>query len=220
MKRGSIRIKSRYVYKICIVGAANVGKTSTVNRWAHGWFRHDYKSTVGVQHFSRTLMLGKGKKKATIKLILWDMAGQEIFKELRKSFYDGATGIVLMCDITRKRTFNQLPKWFKEATKNIGEKVPVVVVANKVDKKPHRVEEKDISKYAKSLKAPYIITSALSGSNITDLFELIGKMIHEEIQGIVPKGHDWSKESRKMSAPKKTTKSTRKKKPKKSTKAG
>jgi small GTP-binding protein len=166
-------------------------------------------------------VLGKGKKKATIKLILWDMAGQDIFKELRKSFYDGATGLVLMCDITRKRTFTQLPKWFREATKNIGEKVPVVVVANKVDKKPHRVEERDISKYAKSLKAPYIITSALSGSNITDLFKLIGKMIHEEVQGIVPKGHDWSKESRKISSSKKTPNSTSKKKPrKKSTKAG
>lgn len=148
------------------------------------------------------------------------MAGQDIFKELRKSFYDGATGLVLMCDITRKRTFNQLPKWHKEATENIREKVPVVVVANKVDKKPHRVDEKDISEYAKSLKAPYIITSALSGSNITDLFELTGKMIHEEIQGIVPRGHDWSKESRKMSPPKKASKSSSKKKPKKkSTKA-
>ncbi|MHA2302855.1 MAG: Rab family GTPase [Candidatus Thorarchaeota archaeon] len=214
-KRGSIRIKSRYVYKICIVGAASVGKTSTVNRWAHGWFRHDYKSTVGVQHFSRNLVLGKGKKKATIKLILWDMAGQDIFKELRKSFYDGASGIVLMCDITRKRTFNQLPKWYSEATKNIGEKVPAVVVANKVDKKPHRVEELEVSNYAKSLKAPYIITSALSGSNITDLFKLIGRMVHEEIQEIVPKGHDWSKESGKMISPKKTSKSKSKKKPKK-----
>jgi GTPase SAR1 family protein len=178
-------------------------------------------------------VLGKGKKEDTIKLILWDMAGQDIFKELRKSFYDGATGLVLMCDITRKRTFNQLPKWYSEATKNIGEKVPVVVVANKVDKKPHRVvvankvdkkphrvREKDISEYAKGLKAPYIITSALSGSNITDLFELIGKMVHKEIQGIAPRGHDWSKESRKMSPPKKASKSSGKKKPKKkSTKA-
>ena len=196
-------IRSKYVYKICIIGAESVGKTSTVNRWAHGWFRHDYKSTVGVQHSSRTLTLGKGKKKETIKLILWDMAGQDVFKELRKSFYDGATGLVLMCDITRKQTFNQMPKWHKEAKQNIGENVPVVVVANKVDKQPHRVEEKDISKYAKKLKAPYIITSALDGSNITDLFEIMGRMVHEEIQGLVPKGHDWSKESvKKISAKK------------------
>jgi small GTP-binding protein len=166
------------------------------------------------------MVFGKGKKISTIKLILWDMAGQDIFKELRKSFYDGATGLVLMCDITRKRTFNQLPKWVSEATKNIGEKVPVVVVANKADKKPHRVEEKDIIEYAKSLKAPYIISSALTGSNITDLFELVGRMVHEEVQGLVPKGHDWSKESRMVSIPKKTSKSSSKKEPKnKSTKA-
>jgi small GTP-binding protein len=197
-------IKSKYVYKICIIGAESVGKTSTVNRWAHGWFRYDYKSTVGVQHSSRTLTLGKGKNKATIKLILWDMAGQEVFKELRKSFYDGATGLVLMCDITRKRTFNQLPKWLNEADENIGERVPVVVVGNKVDKKPHRVEEEDISKYAKRIKAPYVLTSALDGSNITDLFAIAGKMVHEEAQGIVPKRHDWSKESLKKTSAKKS----------------
>jgi small GTP-binding protein len=197
-------LRSKYVYKICIIGAEGVGKTSTVNRWAHGWFRHDYKSTVGVQHSSRTLELGKGRKKETIKLILWDMAGQDSFKELRRSFYDGATGLVLMCDITRKRTFNQMAKWYKEATENIGEKVPVVLVANKVDKKPHRVQEKDISKYAKSLKSPHIITSALDGSNITDLFELIGKLVHEEIQG----SEKSMKSTRKKTSKKKASKRT------------
>lgn len=202
-------IRSKYVYKICIIGAESVGKTSTVNRWAHGWFRHDYKSTVGVQHSSRTLALGKGKNKATIKLILWDMAGQEVFKELRKSFYDGATGLVLMCDITQKRTFNQLPKWLNEADENIGGRVPVVVVANKVDKKPHRVKEEDISKYAKRIKGPYVLTSALDGSNITDLFEIAGRMVHEEAQGIVPKMHDWSKEFVKKTAAKKSKSSKR-----------
>ena len=211
-------VRSKYVYKICIIGPESVGKTSTVNRWAHGWFRHDYKSTVGVQHSSRDLTLGKGKKKAPIKLILWDMAGQDVFKELRKSFYDGATGLVLMCDITRKRTFNQLPKWLKEAEENIGERVPVVVVANKVDKKPHRVEEKDINNFAKSLRAPYVMTSALDGSNITDLFDIVGKMVHEESQNIVRKGHDWWKELKGTASPKKPSKPSRKRTKKKSSK--
>lgn len=152
--------------------------------------------------------MSQGKNKATIKLIIWDMAGQDVFKELRKSFYDGASGLVLMCDITRKRTFNQLPKWLSEATENIGVKVPVVVVANKGDKKPHRVEEKDISKFAKSLKAPHIITSALTGSNVTDLFELIGGMAHKKVQGLVPKDHDWSMLTKNPMAAKKSSKSS------------
>ena len=208
MNKGVTGIGSNYVYKICIAGAESVGKTSTVNRWAHGWFRHDYKSTVGVQHYSRTIEMGQGENKATIKLIIWDMAGQEVFKELRKSFYDGASGLVLMCDITRKRTFNQLPRWLSEATENIGGEVPVVVVANKGDKKPHRVEEKDISKFAESLKAPHIITSALTGSNVTDLFELIGGMTHKEVQGLVPKGHDWSNMAKNPKPARKTSKSS------------
>ncbi|MFQ5832023.1 MAG: Rab family GTPase [Candidatus Thorarchaeota archaeon] len=198
-----------------VVGDAEVGKTSTVNRWAHGWFRHDYKLTVGVQHYSRTIELGKGEDKTSIKLIIWDMAGQDVFKELRASFYDGATGTVLMFDITRKRTFNHMQRWIEEAWENIGERVPVVVVANKADLKPHRVPKKDIAKYAKSLQAPYLVTSALTGSNVTDLFELVAKIVHQETQGIVPKGHDWSKRPRKRTTKKKpTAKKTSKKEPK------
>ncbi|MHA2378790.1 MAG: Rab family GTPase [Candidatus Thorarchaeota archaeon] len=200
--------ESSFVYKIIIIGDANVGKTSTVNRWAHGWFRHDYKQTVGVQHYSRTVELGKGKSKTIIKMVIWDMAGQDIFKELRMHFYDGATGVVLMFDITRKRTFNHMQRWIDEAWESIGKRVPVVVVANKADLKRRRVTEKDITKYAKSLKAPHIITSALTGSNVTDLFELVSSIVHQETQGLVPKGHDWSKPTQKKSrkkAPKKKT---------------
>jgi small GTP-binding protein len=140
--------------------------------------------------------IGKGKKKEKIKLIIWDMAGQDVFKELRKSFYDGATGLVLMFDITRKRTFNQLPKWYREASEIIGEQVPVVVVANKSDKKPYRVNENGVTKYAKSIGAPCIITSALTGSNVTDLFELLGKTVHAEIQDLRKKKQPGSKKSK------------------------
>lgn len=142
-------------------------------------------------------------------MVIWDMAGQDIFKELRMHFYDGATGVVLMFDITRKRTFNHLPRWIDEAWESIGERVPVVVVANKGDLKRRRVTEKDIAQYAKSLKAPHIVTSALTGSNVTDLFELVASMVHQETQGIVPRGHDWSipdKKTRKRAIQKKTSK--------------
>ncbi|MFX1602634.1 MAG: Rab family GTPase [Promethearchaeota archaeon] len=200
-----------YVYKIIIIGDANVGKTSTVNRWAHGWFKHDYKQTVGVQHYSRTVELGKGGVKTTVKMVIWDMAGQDIFKELRMHFYDGATGVVLMFDITRKGTFNHLPRWIDEAWESIGERVPVVVVANKGDLKRRRVTQKDIAQYAKSLKAPHIVTSALTGSNVTDLFQLVASMVHQETQGIVPRGHDWSK-PKKKTGKKATKKKTIKKK--------
>jgi Fe2+ transport system protein B len=84
----------------------------------------------------------------------------------------------------------------------------VVVVANKGDLKRRRVTEKDIAQYAKSLKAPHIVTSALTGSNVTDLFELVASMVHQETQGLVPRGHDWSKpkkKRRKKATKKKTT---------------
>ncbi len=211
---GAFKIRgSSFVYKIIIIGDANVGKTSTVNRWAHGWFKHDYKQTVGVQHYSRTVELVEERDKKTVKMVIWDMAGQDIFKELRMHFYDGATGVVLMFDITRKRTFNHLPRWIDEAWESIGERVSVVVVANKGDLKRRRVTEKEIAQYAKSLKAPHLVTSALTGSNVTDLFELVASMVHQETQGLVPRGHDWSKPEKKMRKKATKKRSTKKKTP-------
>ncbi|TXT55847.1 MAG: hypothetical protein BAJATHORv1_30230 [Candidatus Thorarchaeota archaeon] len=179
-----------YVYKVCVIGNASVGKTSTIIRWAKGWFRQDYLLTVGVQHYAKIFDIDHQGESVSIKLILWDFAGQDMFKEVRAKFYDGAKGLVLMCDITRKETFHALPKWLQEASENIGQEVPLVLVSNKADLPDKEVSVTEIKRYAKSLDAPCVISSAKTGSNVQDVFRLIGKRVHERRMNHTTSRHD------------------------------
>ena len=181
-----------FVYKICVIGDAEVGKSSTVIRWSKGWFHHDYQLTVGVQHYARNIEIGDPFEPIKIKLVIWDMAGQQWFKKIRENFYDGAKGIVLMYDISRRKTYDALPEWHKEALENIGHRVPLIIVGNKSDLRPYYIKRKEVEEYSKGLGAPYIITSAKTGSRVADLFQIIGEIVHEESKAKVPGGMDWS----------------------------
>jgi small GTP-binding protein len=168
-----------YIYKVCITGDAAVGKTSTVIRWSRGWFRADYQLTVGVQHYSRTVEVGNPEDPTLIKLLVWDLGGQDSFKTIRANYYSGAMGIVFMFDLSRKETFDALPKWIKEAEENVGKKVPFIIAGNKADLES-KVAKKTIKEFAKSMNAEYIPTSAKTGARVSDLFNVIGTLVHEE----------------------------------------
>ena len=168
-----------YIYKICITGDPAVGKTSTVIRWSKGWFRQDYQLTVGVQHYSRTVEVGDPANPTLIKLLVWDLGGQDTFEMIRGNYYKGALGIVFMFDLSRKDTFDALLKWIKEAEDNMGEKVPYIVAGNKADLKS-KVSKKAIEDFVKGLGAEYVPTSAKTGAHVSDLFNVIGTLVHEE----------------------------------------
>ncbi len=182
--------KPAYVYKICVAGESAVGKTSTIIRWCEGFFRQEYQSTVGVHHYSRIVEVG-GSSPTVVKMMIWDLAGQDIFKPLRASFYDGAKGIVMMFDVTRQETFGSIPKWIKEALGYIGRDVPYVIVGNKADLVPDESKFFGASEYAKSLGVPFILTSAKAGTNIEDLFQQIGNLVHDRAQAEIKSDTKW-----------------------------
>lgn len=182
--------KPAYVYKICIAGESAVGKTSTIIRWCEGFFRQEYQSTMGVQHYSRIVEVGDTAP-TVVKMMIWDLAGQDIFKHLRASFYDGAKGIVMMFDVTRQETFGSIPKWIKEAIGHIGGSVPYVIVGNKVDLVPDETEFFGASDYAESLGVPLILTSAKTGDNVDDLFQQIGNLVHKSAQADLQTDKKW-----------------------------
>ncbi len=165
-----------YVYKICVVGDQAVGKTSTIIRWIQGYFREDYISTMGVQHYSTSMQIDEDTK---LKLIVWDLAGQDTFKQLRQTFYGGAAGLVVMFDVTRHESFESIPNWVQEATKHVGKRIPFIIVGNKSDLVPEDSNYFGVERYAESMNVPYLITSAKTGDNIRNLFHLIGETVHK-----------------------------------------
>ncbi len=172
-------LDTAFVYKMVIVGNAGVGKTSTVHKWSTGAFKEQYQVTVGVQHFTKSVEMDIETGKATAKLILWDMGGQDTFKMIRPIFYKSAKAVVLVFDMSNRQSFEALKTWIDEADSSIGKRVPMVVCGNKCDL-PHAVSEEEARAFASDLGAPFIMTSAKDGTNISDIFKVTAEQVYNE----------------------------------------
>eukprot|EP01051_Picozoa_sp_SAG22_P010621 SAG22_NODE_964_length_6277_cov_12.416316_5_plen_365_part_00 len=122
------------VYKIMVVGNAACGKTSIINRYVNDVFAENYKSTVGAD-FSRKII--QWDDHTTIRLQLWDIAGQDRFAAVTRAFYRNAVGAVVVCDVTRTTTLDAVKQWKAEIDSKVtfkgGAPIPAVLLVNKID---------------------------------------------------------------------------------------
>ncbi|MBD3406924.1 MAG: GTP-binding protein [Candidatus Lokiarchaeota archaeon] len=180
--------EAAFIYKICVIGNGGVGKTSAVKRYSQDVFSEDYQVTVGVQHSSQTIEIDGEDGPMKVKTIVWDLGGQDKFKFVRPMFYRAARGLVLMFDITDKKSFEDLPKWIKEAESNIGQSVPIILVANKIDLDNHAIEIHEIERYADFIGAQYILASVKTGENVDNVFKKIGEALYNNREPNVQNG--------------------------------
>jgi small GTP-binding protein len=171
-------LEPSYIIKICLLGEANVGKTSLVYRFIENKFRENYKSTLGVNLLKKDINI---PNYGDVSAQIWDLGGQESFKSLRKLYLEGANGSLLVYDMTDKKSFEKLGEWtqsFREARGN----APIMLIGNKSDlKKQNKINEDDSSKYAKKNNMHLIITSAKTGKNVEEAFLELTKQILEHI---------------------------------------
>ena len=116
-------------YKVVLIGPPAVGKTSLLYRFFKGTFKEDYTLTIGVQVLTKDITF----KNATVKLTCWDIGGQQRFVGMRKNFYLGCHGALLVYDLMREETFDELENWLNEMNEVLGYRVPFVVIGNKSD---------------------------------------------------------------------------------------
>ena len=167
------------IYKVCVIGSGGVGKSSAVKRYSEGIFSEDYQVTVGVNHSTQTVSIDGQDGPTDVKMIVWDLGGQDKFKFVRPMFYRAARGIVLMFDITNRASFEVLPKWIREAEDNVGTKVPFVVAANKTDLPNYAVSFEEIQVFADSIGANVIFTSVKTDTNVSNMFKQLGTAVYE-----------------------------------------
>eukprot|EP00466_Bigelowiella_natans_P000209 jgi/Bigna1/66153/fgenesh1_pg.1_\ len=166
------------------------GKTSVINRFVHGRWSHEYRSTIGCDYHSREVRRGDSK----IRLQLWDIAGQDRFIKLTRAYYPNATGIVVVCDVSRPATLRAVEQWKKELDESLlGEarrnnwKVPVILIANKVDLlktgTTSFLRGAEIQKMSQSMGFDsWYIGSAKEDTNISEAIDyLIDKMLEEQV---------------------------------------
>jgi len=163
-----------YICKICLLGEANVGKTSLVYRYIENKFRENYKSTLGVNLLKKDLNIeGYGGVTATI----WDLGGQESFRSLRKLYLEGADGALIIFDWSQKESFEKLESWITDFRLDRTQE-PIILIGNKDDLKgKEKVSKKEALALAKRYELEFLSTSAKTGSNVEEAFSDITKTI-------------------------------------------
>ncbi|MHA2062698.1 MAG: Rab family GTPase [Candidatus Sifarchaeia archaeon] len=158
--------KTRYVFKIVILGDPAVGKTSLTRRYVDNMFSKDYLMTIGTNIQTKKVHIHDN----AITLNIWDLAGQPLFKNLHPAYCKGANGAVLVLDLTRQNTLNNLHGWAQALWDFVG-KVPLVFVGNKADLKSIReVSKEQLLDFAHFSDAKYFETSAKTGEGVMEAF--------------------------------------------------
>ena len=152
--------------KIVVLGEARVGKTSLTLRFVKNQFDKEQDSTIDASFLSKKVSVGE----KSVNLNIWDTAGQEKYHALAKNYYQGASGAVLVYDVTDLDSFAKAKTWYSELRKYIGPDAPIVIAGNKSDKIDKLVKEDEADAYARSVGIEHIATSALSGMNVTNIF--------------------------------------------------
>ena len=172
------KLEPKYIIKICLLGEANVGKTSLVYRYIENKFRENYKSTLGVNLLKKDMEIeGYGFVSAQI----WDLGGQESFRSLRKLYLEGSNGALLVFDRTKKKTFEKCDEWIQSFREARGD-APIFLIGNKSDLENQiEIQEKEASEYAITNSMELVVTSVKTGKNVEEAFIDLSKRILNEI---------------------------------------
>lgn len=114
--------------KLCMVGSFAVGKTSLVRRYVQSIFSEKYHTTVGVKVDKKELT----QAGRTVRMMIWDLAGEDSFAHLRLTFMRGATGYLLVADGTRAGSLDVALDLNRQIEAALGP-IPCVLVLNKED---------------------------------------------------------------------------------------
>jgi small GTP-binding protein len=178
----------KYRFKIAVVGDGQVGKTSLIKKFTKGSFKKDYIKTIGAQ-FS---VYDKDINDDTIRLLFWDIAGQQDFNFLRPSFFKNSRAAIIVFSLEDndlgKESFKNIPNWYNDIKQFCGN-IPVVLFANKVDLINERdLNHADIEKVVdKNQFFGYSITSAKTGKGVIEAFNsIIDELynMHKEISTV------------------------------------
>ncbi len=163
------------LFKVVLLGESGVGKTSIISQFIDNNFQEDLQTSTGGTFSSKSFEYGDGK---ILKFEIWDTAGQERYRSLTKMFYKDSNAAILVYDITRKESYEELINyWFKEIKNNAPENIILGIVANKSDLSEEEVvDEEEARNFAKEQGAFFCTTSAKNRFGIEDLFLKIAQI--------------------------------------------
>ncbi|XP_024382451.1 ras-related protein RABA5e [Physcomitrium patens] len=167
-----------YLFKVVLIGDSAVGKSNLLSRYARNEFNLNSKATIGVEFQTQSMEIG-GKE---IKAQIWDTAGQERFRAVTSAYYRGAVGALIVYDISRRGTFENVGRWLDELRVHSDASVVVMLVGNKCDLDNIReVSQEEATLLAQNEKMSFIETSAMDATNVTNAFQSVVKEIYRVV---------------------------------------
>ena len=158
--------------KVVLLGESGVGKTSIISQLMEQEYNDEQTSTTGATFSTKTMNFGD----KALCFEIWDTAGQEKYRALTKMFYKDAGAAILVYDITREVSFEELKNyWANQVKENAPKKIVLAIAANKSDLiDSEKVDEKTGREFAKEIGAIFKSTSAKNKKGIEELFKEVG----------------------------------------------
>lgn len=164
-------------FKAVLLGEGCVGKTSLVLRYMEDKFNTQHLSTLQASFVTKKVTLPDERR---AQLNIWDTAGQERFHALGPIYYRGSDGALLVYDITDQDSFQKVKSWVRELKQMRGSEIALIIVGNKTDLEEQRAIVYDTAlRYAQTVGAQYVETSAKENEGVTELFELLTQLMVE-----------------------------------------
>ena len=151
--------------RLLIIGDSFVGKTSFLSYYSNGSFNLHYLATAGLELITKDEIIDN----KTIRIDLWDTAGNEKFHSLTTGFFKNAEGIMVMFDVTTLTSFENVRNWTESIKTHLSleaNNIPVIIIGNKIDLKEREIKTEDANKYCRELGFKYFETSAKTGENV------------------------------------------------------
>ncbi|RAL41642.1 hypothetical protein DM860_008824 [Cuscuta australis] len=165
-----------YLFKLVLIGDSGVGKSNLLSRFTRNEFNLESKSTIGVEFATKSLTVD-GK---VIKAQIWDTAGQERYRAITSAYYRGAVGALLVYDVTRHTTFENVSRWLKELRDHTDPNIVVMLIGNKSDLRHLvAVSTQEGTEFSEKESLYFMETSALESTNVENAFtEVLTQIYH------------------------------------------
>jgi small GTP-binding protein len=176
---------SKFRFKVTVIGDGMVGKTSLIKKFTQGSFREEYIKTIGAQFSVYNAEINGDK----IRLLFWDIAGQDDFNFLRPSFYRDTAAAIIVYALEENNlgtdSFKNIVRWHEDL-KQYCTDIPVVVFANKVDLvNENDLDESEIQEVIEQRDfLGYFKTSAKTGQGVIEAFNSIIDKLYRKYKAI------------------------------------
>lgn len=186
-----------YVFKIIMIGDANVGKTTLLYRYTEGVCeRSSIQPTIGVEYVPKVIKLPSNDKynnnnkykPQRVKLAIWDTAGQERYRSIVRTYFRDAMGAIVMYDVTQKKSFENIKHWIELLRSECQQPVVIAVVGNKTDLEPFREvtydEAQKVILNMDGIKIHFQVSALNPSDDLDEIFQCLTEHIYATVSSL------------------------------------